>query len=172
VLPELGPAGKQMMTRYPHVASSLLLVPDRDAGTVRVEKNGRLRIGYAMPAEQKARYRDAARAAARLYLAAGATQVIVPTTKPVVIRSEADLSAIDGLAFEPATTPFISAHQQGTVRFAPSPKAGAADPTGRVYGARDVFVFDSSGFPSTASSHTMTPILTISRYLSQKLLAS
>ncbi|HSQ63681.1 MAG TPA: GMC oxidoreductase [Polyangiaceae bacterium] len=161
-----------MMTRYPHIASSLLLVPDRDAGTVSVEKSGRLRIGYAMPDEQKARYRDAARAAARLYLAAGATQVIVPTSKPVFIRSEADLAAIDGLAFEPATTPFISAHQQGTVRFAPSPKDGAADPSGKVYGARDVYVFDSSGFPSTSSSHTMTPILTVSRYLSTRLLAS
>ena len=172
VLPELGPAGKEMMTRYPHIASSLLLVPDRDAGTVSVEKSGRLRIGYAMPDEQKARYRDAARASARLYLAAGATQVIVPTSKPVFIRSEADLAAIDGLAFEPATTPFISAHQQGTVRFAPSRKDGAADPSGKVYGARDVYVFDSSGFPSTSSSHTMTPILTVSRYLSTRLLAS
>jgi choline dehydrogenase-like flavoprotein len=172
ILPELGPAGKKTMARYPHIASALLLVPDRDAGRVTVDAHGRLRISYAMPDEQKARYRAAARAAARIYLAAGAKQVIIPTTKPVVLRSEADLAAVDGLAFTPATTPFISAHQQGTVRFAPSARDGAADPAGRVYGARDVFVFDSSGFPSTSSSHTMTPILTVSRYLAQKLLAS
>jgi choline dehydrogenase-like flavoprotein len=172
VLPQLGAQGKEVMTRFGHIASALLLVPDRDAGVVALEKDGRPRISYAMPAEQKKRYRDAARAAARLYLAAGASQVVVPVNVPVVIRSEADLAALDGLAFEPATTPFISAHQQGSVRFAPSEKDGAADPSGKVYGTRDVYVFDSSGFPSTSSSHTMTPILTVSRFLSAKLLAS
>ncbi len=53
----------------------------------------------------------------------------------------------------------------------PWARDGAAEPDGRVYGTRDVYVFDSSGFPSSASSHTMTPILTIARYLSQRLLA-
>jgi choline dehydrogenase-like flavoprotein len=172
MLPELGLAGKAMMARYPNIASALLLVPDRDAGRVTVEKSGRLRITYAMPDEQKARYRDAARAAARGSLAAGASLVIVPVTQPVVIRSEADLAALDHLDFAPATTPFISAHQQGSVRFAPSAKDGAADPTGKVHGTRGVYVFDSSGFPSTSSSHTMTPIITVSRYLAAKLLAA
>jgi choline dehydrogenase-like flavoprotein len=40
-----------------------------------------------------------------------------------------------------------------------------------VYGTRDVFVLDSSGFPSSASSHTMTPIMTVSRMLARKIAA-
>ena len=35
----------------------------------------------------------------------------------------------------------------------------------------DIYVFDSSGFPTSASSHTMAPILTVSRFLTRQLLA-
>jgi len=171
VLPRLGAEGKTLMRGYPHFAASLLLVPDTGNGRVTVDGRGRARIEYSMPDEQKQRYRDAVKAAARLYLAAGATRVMVPTARPVVITTEAELSAVDALGFEPATAPFISAHQQGTVRFATSPAGGGADPSGQVYGTRGVYVLDSSGFPTSASSHTMTPIITIARYLAQRLAA-
>ena len=47
---------------------------------------------------------------------------------------------------------------------------GGLDLDGQVYGTRDVYVFDSSGFPTSASSHTMTPIIAASRMLTTKLL--
>ncbi|MCC6556874.1 MAG: GMC family oxidoreductase [Polyangiaceae bacterium] len=171
LLPVLGLPGKELMRRYPNMAAALLLVPDAPNGSVRVGPNGRLFIDYVMPEEQERRYRQAARAAARAFLAAGATTVHVPCARPALVRSERDLAALDALEFLPATTPFISAHQQGTVRFAPSPRDGGASPDGQVYGTRDVYVFDSSGFPSSASSHTMAPIMTISRMLSRRLAA-
>jgi len=169
VLPKLGQKGKEQMKLLPHIAASLLLVPDAGNGTVTVDAKGRVQIAYAMPEEQKKRYRDAAKAAAKLYFAAGATRVLIPTAIPVVLERLADLGAIDALAFEPATTPFLSAHQQGSVRFGTSPSTGGADPSGQVYGTRGVYVLDSSGYPSSSSSHTMTPIITTSRYLARKL---
>ena len=137
--------------------------------TVRVERSGRLRVAYQLDGEQKARYCAAAKAAARAFFAAGAREVLVPCVPPIVLCSPSDLQLLDGLSLAPCTAPFLSAHQQGTVRFAPSPKDGGADPTGQVYGTRGVYVFDSSGFPTSASSHTMAPILTIAHYLSAQL---
>lgn len=166
-----GVAGKRLMQHYAHTASSLLLLPDDPTGRVRVENSGRVRIDYTLSSEQVTRFRAAAKAAARLYLTAGATEVVVPTTPAITLRSQRDLALLDSLDLRPASAPLISAHQQGTIRFAPKPSHGGADPAGQVYGTRDVYVFDSSGFPSSASSHTMTPILTISRYLSRQLLS-
>jgi choline dehydrogenase-like flavoprotein len=57
------------------------------------------------------------------------------------------------------------------VRLATSERDGAADPEGRVYGTRDVYVLDSSGFPSSVSSHTMAPIIAFSHLASARLLA-
>jgi choline dehydrogenase-like flavoprotein len=95
--------------------------------------------------------------------------VLVPAVPPVSIRSEAELPRLDGLPLRPASAPLLSAHQQGGVRFAPSPRDGAADPDGRVYGTREVYAFDSSGFPSSASSHTMAPIIAAAHLLAARL---
>ncbi len=171
-LPVYGDRAAALMELYPKTASALLLMPDESPGHVEVERNGRLRLHYELTDELKERLRRAVRAGAEAYLAAGAREVFVPVVPPVRLRGAADFAHIDTLDFRPATAPFISAHQQGTVRFAPSERDGAADPDGRVYGTRGVYVFDSSGFPSSSSSHTMTPIITVSRYLSEKLAAT
>lgn len=171
LLPAAGHDGKRLMSRYGQMASSLLLVPDAPSGRVDLWGDGRPRIRYAQRADHKTRLREAVRMAARIYFAVGAREVWVPSVPAITLRSGGDLSAVDGLDFAPATVPLISAHQQGTVRMSPSPKTGAADPDGRLYGAKDVYVLDSSLFPSSASSHTMTPILTMSRWLTTKLAA-
>lgn len=171
LLPFAGDPGKALMREYANAAAALLLAPDAPSGRVALTSDGRPLITYAHRADHKARLRAAVAAAARIYLAAGATQVLVPTAPPLVLRREADLAATAGLRLDPACAPLLSAHQQGTVRFAPSGRDGAADPDGRVHGARDVYVFDSSGFPSSASSHTMAPIITMSRFLTGRLVA-
>ena len=97
--------------------------------------------------------------------------MLVPTAPMIRITSEAQLPQLAGIPLAPTTSPLLSAHQMGTVRFSPNERDGGADPDGQVYGTKGVYVFDSSGFPSSASSPTMAPILTVSRYLSRKLLA-
>lgn len=172
LLPAFGREGKELMRLYPFTASALLLTPDDATGRVRSESNGRLRIDYALSDEQKFRMRRAIRSAARVYFAAGARRVVVPVMPPLVLDSVADLARVDAVPFRTASAPFLSAHQQGGLRMATSPRDGATDPTGHVYGTRGVYAFDSSIYPSSASSHTMTPIITTSRYLARRLLTS
>jgi choline dehydrogenase-like flavoprotein len=171
LLPRLGAEGKKEMSHYPHMAAVLCLLPDEPQGRLEVERSGRLRIHYAFTEEQRRRYREAARNAARLFLAAGAREVLVPVVPAISVRSQADLGRVDGLTLRPASAPLLSAHQQGGVRMAPSPRDGAADPDGQVYGTRGVFVFDSSGYPTSAASHTMAPIISVAHHLAARLAA-
>lgn len=172
LLPLTGHAGKELMQLYPHIASALLLVPDEPSGRVELtDAAGHPLIRYEHAENHKSRLRDAIRTASRIYLAAGAERVMVPLLRPLVLRSEADLAQLDRVGFAPATAPLMSAHQQGSVRMSPNRADGAADPDARLYDARDIYVFDSSGFPSSASSHTMAPIMTMSHYQGAKLAA-
>jgi choline dehydrogenase-like flavoprotein len=171
LVPYAGKEGKVAMADYPHLAASLLLIPDKSPGSIEVEASGRLLMHYDQQRRHKALARDAVRAAARVYLAAGAEVVRLPVNRPLSIRSESDLSQVDALNFEPATAPWLSAHQQGGAIMGPSSKEGAVDFDGQVYGTRGVYVFDSAWFPSSASTHTMTPIIAFSHYLSERLLA-
>jgi choline dehydrogenase-like flavoprotein len=170
MLPFTGVPGMQGMAQYDRMAASLLLVPDRPSGQVEVARDGRLTIRYEQRPDHQQRLRDASENAAKVYLEAGAREVLVPTVPAVFIRSAKDAKKAQEISFAPATAPMISAHQQGTVRFAASERDGGADLDGRVYGTKDVYVFDSSGYPTTASSHTMTPIISSSRMLTAKLL--
>lgn len=170
LLPFSGAPGMEGMAQYDRMAPSLLLVPDAPSGTVEVARDGRLTIRYEQREDHRARLRLAVETAAKVYLEAGAREVLVPTAPPLAIRSAREAQQAQQLTFAPATAPMISAHQQGTVRFAASERDGGADLNGQVYGTRDVYVFDSSGFPTSASSHTMTPIIASSRMLTTKLL--
>lgn len=170
LVPQAGVGGKSTMARWRHIAAALLLLPDASVGTITLGAGGRPRVRYDMTDEYRQRGRQAIRAAARAYLAAGAEDVVAAAVPPMVLGSEADLAQVDTLSFAPATMPLISAHQQGGVRMAPSPRHGAAAPNGQVYGTCGVYVFDSSGFPTSSSSHTMTPILTMAHMLSARLL--
>ena len=172
MLPWIGARGKEAMTGYTRTAGVLVLVPDGPSGSVSLTPSGRPLIRYDHQDEHKWRLRQGAREAARIYLAAGVKRVIVPTIPPLVIEHERDLDATNDLSLAPATAPLISAHQQGSLRMAPSAKDGAIDPDGQVYGTRGVYVFDSSGFPTSASTHTMTPIVTMSRWWTTRLLAT
>jgi len=169
LLPRLGHEGKELMRLYPRMASVLCLLPDEPKGEVRVERSGRLRVRYALDEEQKARFRVAAKAAARLFFAAGAREVMVPCVPLIALRSPDDLPLIDAMSLEPCTAPLVSAHQQGAVRFSTSARDGGADPSGQVWGTRGIHVLDSSGFPTSASSHTMAPIIAVSHFLAAQI---
>ncbi len=170
LLPFSGSPGMKGMAQYDHMAPSLLLAPDAPSGQVEVARDGRLTIRYEQRDDHRARLRRAVETAAKVYLEAGAREVLVPTAPPLLIRSAREAQQARQLTFAPATAPMISAHQQGSVRFAATARDGGADLNGQVYGTRDVYVFDSSGFPTSASSHTMTPIIASSRMLTTKLL--
>ena len=168
-LPRGGWGGKEMMTGYDRLAGVLCLVPDTPSGWVDLTSDGRPRIRYTLRPDTRDRLRAAAKSAARVFFAAGATQVFVPVGAGLMLEREADIDRIDGLRLRPAEAPLVSAHQQGSMRMATSEKDGALDPEGRVYGTRDVYVFDTSSFPSSASTHTMTPTITMARYLASRL---
>jgi choline dehydrogenase-like flavoprotein len=170
LLPFSGASGMEGMAQYDRMAPSLLLAPDAPSGRVEVARGGRLTIHYEQRKDHQQRLRHAVETAARVYLESGAREVLVPTAPPLIIGSAREARRAQQLTFAPATAPMISAHQQGTVRFAASARDGGADLDGQVYGTRDVYVFDSSGYPTSASSHTMAPIIASSRMLTTKLL--
>ncbi len=169
LVPQAGVAGKELMTQLRNIAASLLLLPDESVGRIALGGAGQAVVRYDLTAEWRQRARQAIRTAARAYFAAGAKTVVLPTVPPKMWTCEADLRQVDALSLAPATLPLLSAHQQGGVRMAASEKDGAADPTGRVFGTRDVYVMDSSGFPTTASSHTMAPILAVAHRQAARL---
>lgn len=172
LLPWPGRRGKDAMAEYDRMAAALALTPDRPTGRIRITPSGRARVEYEIQDDVRARMRNAAKVAVRAYLASGAREVWVPSVPPLRFTRSSDLAKADTLEVGPCRAPLLSAHQQGGVRMSASSTGGAATPEGLVRGTNGVYVVDSGLYPTSASSHTMAPIMTTARMLADGILAT
>ena len=163
---------KPLLARYRHIAAALCLVPDRPTGRVVWGKGTRPAIRYASTPEHRDRLVQALQTAARIYLAAGAEGVLVPSPEALTVRSEADVARIADLPLRSCELPLISAHPQGTCRMAGPGEPGVLDLDFGVRGADALYVCDASIFPTTASTHTMVPVMAMAHLLADQLGAS
>lgn len=154
----LGRDHREAMREYARSMSALVLVPDQPAGRV-VSDRGRARIEYALLEDVAVRLRLGVRAAARAFLAAGAREVRTPLGSGLRLRSSRDLETVLDTSISPGRAALISAHPQGTARMGEDPRRAVVDSRGRVHSLAQLSVVDASVFPTSASSHTMIPIM-------------
>ncbi len=147
------------MASFRHMAALLALVPDRPGGSVSAARDGRALIRYALQDEWRRELRAALRAAAEVYRAAGAEEVWVSVTGLPPLRAGDSLSVLDALPLRAGDLPLLSAHPQGTCRMGPDPATSVVDPELRLHGTPNLLVLDASVFPTSASSHTMIPVM-------------
>ncbi len=156
------------MASYRKAASCLCLVPDRPGGMVTRDSNGRPTIQYDMTGEVRKAMKEAVRTAARVYLAAGAEAVLLPVVGAQMVTKEADLAQLDAGDFHSSS--MISAHPQGTCRMGVDPATSVCGPSLKVHGTDNLMVVDASVFPTSASSHTMMPVMAMSWLATRELL--
>jgi choline dehydrogenase-like flavoprotein len=150
------------MHAFPRLQMILLLACDRATPKNRVTVNaaGRPVVHYTfMPETIDAMVRGA-RAAARIFFAAGAARVHAPLADPPVIeRADEDRieKAIDPRRFQPGRISVSAAHLMGGCAMG-QPHSAVADSYGRVHGIPWLRIADSSLFPDALETN---PYLTV-----------
>ncbi|MCA9773058.1 MAG: GMC family oxidoreductase N-terminal domain-containing protein, partial [Myxococcales bacterium] len=164
-----GLAHKEQMTRFNHVAANLLLVPDRPTGRVEVDRKGRVHIRYEPTAEWKERLRQGLRRSAEIWFAAGADTVMTSSETTAPLTRNDDPKRLGDVPLDPGLFRLISAHPQGTCRLGADARRSVVDAGLEVHGHRGLFVMDASVFPTSASTHTMIPIMAMMDLAAQRL---
>jgi choline dehydrogenase-like flavoprotein len=170
-----GRSQKQFMAGLGHTGAALLLVPDRPSGRMRWslgERGFAPRIEYAMTHDWVTRLRRGLRATAEAWLAAGAREIHTSSDAFAPIRGRADLDRALAFPVRTGVTRFISAHVQGSCRMGTDPRTSVVDLEHRVHGAPGLYVVDASVFPTSASTHTMIPIMTFAERAARRMLAA
>jgi choline dehydrogenase-like flavoprotein len=174
LFPGFGPAHKRSMAALGHAAIALLLVPDRPSGRMRFEwREGRgvvPHIEYRLRREWKRRLRRGLRRAAELYFAAGAKSVGFASEVFPPLEDPDQLGRLEEFPLRTGVTRLISAHVQGSCRMSLDARAGVVDPDHRLHSAPEVYVVDASVMPTTASTHTMIPIMTLADRAAHRML--
>lgn len=173
LLPGIGIEHLRTLSEFDRYAACMVLVPDKPGGSVRPGIGSRAAIRYSLSEDVVRRMRQGMKAASRAYFQAGAAEILLPW-EDVSWRASDLRSAeamIDAVKFEAGRVHLLSAHPQGTTRAAQHPDRGVVNEWGEHHQVKGMFVFDAGIFPTTASSHTMTPIMAAADMLARRLAA-
>ena len=168
-LPGFGKSHRELMERYRHIAALLVLLHDTTSGRVSLNRDGTPRIVYRLNREDKAVLVEGAINAARLLLAAGATEILMPYTQHVRIKTEADLAGIRQRGIVPNDVMLASSHPQGTLRMGEDAATSVVTFSGEARAVRNLFVADASLFPASIGVPPMLTIATLADYVAHQI---
>ena len=170
LMPGFGPSLHGRMRRYPHLAVLAAMVHDETSGRVSLD-GGRTRIAYEPTQPDREQLALGCRQGARLLLAAGARECLVPAVEPIVVRTERDLSAITAARFVPHDARVTAVHPLGTLALSASPDRGFAAASGQAHALRDLWVVDGSLFPTSIGVPPQISIFAFAMKVSRTLAA-
>lgn len=168
-LPGFGKSHRELMERYRHIAALLVLLHDTTSGRVSLNRDGTPRIVYRLNSEDKAVLVEGAINAARLLLAAGATEILMPYTQHVRIKTEADLAGIRQRGIVPNDVMLASSHPQGTLRMGADAATSVVTFSGEARAVRNLFVADASLFPASIGVPPMLTIAALADYVAHQI---
>lgn len=154
-LPGFGRDHERIMRALPRLARCVVLLHDRARGEVTSDT-----VRYALTPDDLAMLGRGLRAAAEIYLAAGAEEVYLPLQRPHAVRRLADADALLADALDPSRLASLYAvHLFGGAPMGASPESGVCDERGAVFGTRGLYVADASALPSNTGVNPQITIL-------------
>lgn len=148
--PGMGQSHRRRMRALPHLASAAVVLHDETAGAVTAKRSGRPIARYWPDHADLKTLREGVGQLARLYIAAGAKRVILPYANAPAVDSERTLKrALAAVDPRPHLLALNSVHPQGSCPLDAKRGRGVVDPNGRVWGESDVYLCDTSIFPSS-----------------------
>ena len=144
------PSYLEFMQNSKRFQAAVTLIHDHNVGRVYLDGD-RKRIEYDLDDRDFESLREALRATARIYFAAGAKRVYLPTTRRTVIEAEKEVdSVVNALQNGKNRYRLTSYHPQGTMRMGADPSRSVVGPDGRCHDLDNVYIVDTGIFPDRA----------------------
>lgn len=161
----------EFMQNSKKLQSAVTLIHDHNVGRVYWD-DGQKRIDYDLDDRDFESLRNALRATSRIYFAAGAKRVYLPTTRRTTIESESELdSVVNSLTNGKHKYRLTSYHPQGTMRMGADANKSVVAPDGRCHDLDNVYVPDASLFPSSIMVNPQVTVYTLASYIADQLKA-
>ena len=152
-----------------------VLLRDRDAGRVVLNRTGHPRVHYELSRYDAGHVAQGLRGAAQVLAAAGATEIVSLHTPPVRVRPgepgwlERFTAGMDARGYDKARMSFISFHQMGSAAMGMDPRRSVVGETGETHDMRGLYVADASAFPTSSGVNPMITIMAIADHVAREL---
>lgn len=166
---------KEYMRKYFNYSSAnIILLKEWGSGNVTIDRHGSAKVSYNLEERDKKNMLRGMKETAKILVAAGAVglstlhsgglDVISDDADPLT-KGELDrfLDQIDKQGIEPNRIMLYSAHLMGSCRMSNDESSGAVDPTGELYGVKNLFVGDASVFPTSLGANPMITIMSLAK---------
>jgi choline dehydrogenase-like flavoprotein len=160
----------EIMKQFHKTMSLTVTVKDNPAKSRIRMKDGRPQLDFEESSEDIESFRKCFLLAAKGLLTVGARRVFLPLLRPPVIEKQSDLRKIETLRFSYDDLILYSDHTSGGNEFGIDATRGVTNAQGRVFGTRNVYVADSSLFPSAPGVNPSWTIMALSRHVASSML--
>jgi len=165
----IGAAHTEKMKRYRHLGSVMSVIDEDHPGRVFLDKNDIRRTEYNVRGVDQLKAVDYLRNASRIFLAAGAKEVIIPDVYGTTVRSEADVSRIDVRSVQPNAQFTAGSHLMGTAPMGTDATDSFAKPTGEAHRVRGLYVADGAALPGSVSVDPSLTIMGVARHIAAQM---
>lgn len=154
--------------QLPHAAATIALsvdglLPGDEGGTVSLKADGRPQLDYPVSEALAESFRASHVALARLHLAAGCELTASLHPEARVVKSEADLAALESAPFGAHQHAIFSAHQMGGASMGRSAETSVVGPDHRSWEVANLFVVDGSVLPTALGVNPSETIYGLAR---------
>ena len=168
-VPGFGDEHGELMREYPNLANIVVMLHDHTSGRVRPGEGEQLHVHYQLDDSGYEQLAMGLRAAGRILLAAGADEIVVPTTPPFRASTESELDALQPSNLGPLDPPLAAVHPMSTAWMGAEPAESVVDPRGQHHQVDDLFVADGSLFPTSIGGPPQLPIYTLGRRVGRSI---
>jgi choline dehydrogenase-like flavoprotein len=155
---------RALLSKLTNTVGVGVLLRDRDAGSVTIDREGNPVAHYSLSAFDRAHLRRGFAGAAHILEAAGARLIFSPHAKWCAYEPGRSCSlnsfvrAMDFGGWDAGQLALFSFHIMGSARLGGSPRTSAVNPEGETWEVRNLFVMDGSSFPSASGVNPMISI--------------
>ena len=175
---EDGPSFKHDLLSLSHMSPIGILLRDRGSGRVKIRRDGLPTWHYRLSKVDTDHMKEGVRRATETLLAAGASEIISSTSRPVrwspSIGGSLDgfLRDIVSVGYGNNQTTYLSFHQMGSARMGSDPANSVVDQENQVHDTLGLYVMDGSTFPLASGVNPMISIETIAHRAASALAAA
>jgi choline dehydrogenase-like flavoprotein len=172
-----GRAHRELMRTLPNVTGVGALLRDRDAGEVRVGRDGEPVVRYRLSSFDRDNLRTGLDGGAQILEAAGAKRIFSSHSDWVSYDPGVDgdrnrfMRDADRCGWANGQVSLASFHIMGSARMGGTPSTSACTPGGETWDVRDLVVCDASAFPSASGVNPMVSIEAIAHMNASALAA-
>lgn len=172
LIPGFGKDHFSYMEQLPKLGGTIGWIDDvpNELGRIEVDRAGNRKIHYPFGKITKQIFSDLTYKQILLNFKAGAKEVFLPGSRVRKFNEIPQKQEIDSLAWRPGEFPMAAPHPAGGCRMGNSRKDSVVDSSHRVHGFNNLFISDSSVFPTGVSVDPSFTIMAFSKIASKYVL--